>query len=284
MKIGIVGVGIMSSGMSEQYLKAGYEVIIWNRTKHKTKYLESLGARVADSPRDVAKTSDIVFEVTANDESSQDVWLGDSGILAGAKPETILITSATLSIDWVDQLCKICHDKKFSFFDMPLTGGRLAAESGNLTIIAGGDVDLLKSIKPHLDIISKEVISFGSVGSAMRYKLVLNVAQATQIVAFGESMRLAKSQGLDTSVVGSALLNRPGGTSFTLANAAYAKKDIPLTFSIDWMSKDLEYARRMAPDIKLPIFVEVLKEFKYAQSMGYGKSDWASINNISEVI
>lgn len=277
-KIGIVGTGIMSSGMTTHFLKAGHEVFIWNRTTSKTQDLQDLGAKLLDTPKSVAEQSDIVFEVTANDESSQSVWQGDDGILAGADESKTLITSATLTAEWTDTLSTLCSEKNITFFDMPLTGGRPAAESGNLTLLVGGDEAKLEELKPTLAAISAKIFYFGKAGSGMRYKLILNVLQATHIVAFGESMKLAQSQGLDIQQVSHALVDRPGGVLTTIAATAYPLNDIPLTFSVDWITKDLEYARQMGSDLKLPLLDDVLMAYQALQDAGFGDKDWAYIN------
>lgn len=277
-KIGVVGTGIMGSGIAANYLKAGYEVHVWNRSAEKTAELQQAGAVVAASPKETAEQSDIIFEVTANDESSQAVWQGKDGILAGASKDKVLIASATLSISWTIWLSELCAELGFTFFDMPLTGGRAAAESGSLKLLAGGDEAALEALKPDLEAISAKVFYFGSSGSGMKYKLVLNSLQAVHIAAFGEAMRLAESQGLDPSKVGPALCDRPGGEVTNFAWNAYQQDKLPLTFSVDWITKDLEYAKQMNPGLQRPILDDALAIYKKARADGHGGEDWASIN------
>ncbi len=277
-KVGIVGTGIMGSGMAVNYLKAGYEVIIWNRTPEKTDDLQKAGAKLVKNPKEVTQQSDIIFEVTANDESSQSVWQGSDGILAGANEDKTLITSATLSMDWTSQLGQSCAGKNLIFFDMPLTGGRIAAEAGSLTLLVGGDKAKLEALKPDLEAISSKVYYFGKAGSGMKYKLILNSLQAAHLAAFGEALRLAKLQGLDTNKVGPALCDRPGGVITEIAWAAYKQTDIPLTFSVDWITKDLEYVKRMAGKNELPILDDVLDKYLQAQASGHNNEDWTIIN------
>lgn len=278
-KIGIIGTGIMSSGMAKHFLKAGYKVYIWNRTASKTIGLQKLGAKLLDTPKAVTTQSDIVFEVTANDESSQSVWQGENGILSGADESKILITSATLTTQWTDTLNKLCSDIDTTFFDIPLTGGRVAAESGNLTLLVGGDEVKLEKLKPTLEAIGSKIIYFGKAGSAMRYKLILNALQATHIVAFGESMKLAKNQGLNIKKVGTALVDRPGGVITNIAHEAYQKDEIPLTFSIDWITKDLEYARQMSGNLYVPLLDDVLEAYQKVREAGFGSEDWTYVNS-----
>lgn len=268
----------MGSGIAANFLKAGYEVLIWNRSADKTKDLQAAGAKLRASPKEATEHADIIFEVTANDESSQAVWQGEQGILAGADSSKILVTCATLSPEWVDSLNQECTERNFDFFDVPMTGGRVAAEEGTLTLLAGGDENKLKDLKPDLEAISSKVLYFGPVGSGMKYKLILNGLQAAHLAAFGEAMRLAKSQGLDPARVGTALCDRPGGVMTEIAWKAYQQAgEIPLTFSVDWIAKDLGYSRQMAGELNLPILDDVIKAYKAAQVSGHGDEDWATI-------
>jgi 3-hydroxyisobutyrate dehydrogenase-like beta-hydroxyacid dehydrogenase len=269
----------MGSGMASNYLKAGYQVNIWNRSPEKTRQLQEFGAKLLASPKLVAEASDIVFEVTANDESSRSVWQGDDGILTGANGDKTLVASATLSADWTDQLNGLCIDQGLVFFDMPLTGGRVAAESGTLTLLVGGNQDKLESLKSDLTAISSKLFYFGKAGSGMRYKLILNGLQAAHLAAFGEAMRLASRQGLDTELVGPALCDRPGGIVTEISWKAYRQARPPLTFSVDWITKDLEYAQKMAGGTELPILQDVLAKYHETQQKGRGSDDWTAINS-----
>ena len=267
----------MGRGMASNFLKAGHEVVVWNRSPDKTTTLQQLGAKLADSPKLATEQADIIFEVTANDESSQAVWQDNDGILAGADKTKTLIASATLSVDWTIQLSDLCSSAGFTFFDMPLTGGRVASESGILTLLVGGDKRLLELVKPDLSAISAKIFYFGPAGSGMKYKLVLNSLQAAHLVAFGEAMKLAVGQGLSAADVGSALCDRPGGAVTELAWKAYQQPTAPITFSIDWITKDLEYARQLADKSDLPILDDVLAIYKQSRNAGNGDQDWASI-------
>lgn len=276
-RVAIIGTGIMGSGMATNFLKAGYGVTVWNRTPEHAKALIEQGASLATSPRTATETSDIIFEVTANDESSQAVWHGDDGILAGANTDKTLVTSATLTVSWTEKLAAECAEKSFTFFDMPLTGGRVAAEAGSLTLLVGGDETKLELLKPDLKAISSKIFYFGPAGSGMKYKLILNSLQASHLEAFAEAMRLAAQAGLEASTVGSALVDRPGGVITELAWRSFQEQKPPLTFSVDWITKDLDYAQQLANGIELPIFKKVLDTYRQAQNQGHGQDDWTMI-------
>jgi len=274
-KIGIVGLGIMGGGMADNFLKNGYEVFIWNRTtKAADKYAEK-GATICETPSEVAQKADLVFEVTANDESSQEVW---KEILKGANKDTILVASATLSVKWTDELAIKCQELSYTFFDMPLTGGRIGAETGNLTLLCGGDEKKLEDLKPTLDAISANIFHFGPAGHGMRYKLILNFIQATHVIAFGQSMKIAKENSMDLKKVAEAMAFRPGGAITEIAKNTYFQDPDPVTFSIEWITKDLSYAKKFADKLEVSLLDDVLTEYNKAMKKGLADKDWASIN------
>lgn len=279
-KIGIVGLGIMGGGIASNFLKKGYTVFVWNRTKKVSDDYVRKGAVVCSTPAEVAQKADLIFEVTANDKSSKSVWTGKQGILSGANADKVLIASATLSIEWVDELIKQCKKSGFTFFDMALTGGRIGAESGALTLLCGGGEAILEELKPTLSAVATKILHFGSEGKGMRYKLILNFIQATHIVAFGQAMKIAKAYGMDTKKVGDALAERPGGVITALAWRDYQVEPNPINFSIEWITKDLTYAKKMVKDVDVKLLKEVLAEYKEAVKKGHAKKDWASINTL----
>jgi 3-hydroxyisobutyrate dehydrogenase len=278
-KIGIVGVGIMGAGMVKNFLKNDYEVYVWNRGKDRLKELIQAGAKELNTPKDVAEKADMIFEVTSDDNSSRAVWLGDDGILSGAISGKILIASSTLSIPWVEELAQICKDKNLNFLDIPLTGGRVGAETGKLIMLAGGDKDKLEEIRTELSAISEQTFYFGPVGSGAKFKLLLNMIQGIHLVAFDEAMRIAKINNMDTREVANALGSRMGAMT---ANGAkyYDKGPDPINFSLELIEKDLRYAKMFASKIDTPILDEALSKFRQALEKGYGKEDLTIITKI----
>lgn len=269
----------MGSGIATNFLKAGYNVTVWNRNQHRTKLLQDLGAKCAITPKEAVKDADIVFEVTANNESSQEMWLGPHGILVGLKNGAVAITCATLSAVWTDELIRHCNETNFTFFDMPMTGGRAGAESGNLILLVGGDEKKLEEIKPDLEAIAQKVYYFGKAGSGMRYKLLLNMLQAIHIVGLGEVLKIAEQNGMDVKAVGDALAERPGGTTTNLAWRDYQVKPDPINFSVEWITKDLRYAKELADSLDTSLLDDVLMKYEAVLSGGHGDADWTAVNN-----
>lgn len=280
-KIGIVGLGIMGRGMANNFLKHRYPLFVWNRTKKISEELGKKGAIVCGSPAEVAQKADLVFEVTANDASSKEVWTSKQGILVGAKPNSVLIASATLSIAWIDQLIDLCKKKRFTFMDIALTGGRIGAETGNLILLCGGKTNALRQIRPMLSAISKTIYHFGPEGHGMKYKLILNFLQAVHIVGFGQAMKIAKTYTMDLEKVSTALIERPGGVITSIAKKAYFANPPPLTFSIENITKDLTYAKKLSEGIDVKLLDDVLLLYKKGIKRNMSKQDWTAINKIS---
>lgn len=268
----------MGHGMAANFLKHGFEVIVWNRDKKKLKLLLQKGAVVAGTPREAAAKADVVFEVTANDESSQAVWLGSEGILNGARKTSVFIASGTFSVSWIDKLAHTCAARKHTFFDMPLTGSRIGAESGTLTLLVGGNKAKLQKLKPVLKNISRQVVYFGKAGSGARFKLLLNSLAAIHIAALGEVLKIAKATGLGVKKVGEFLADRPGGNSTKLAWQCFQKVPNPINFSVRWIAKDLTYAKAFSGDLPTPLLDEVLKKYRQAVGEGAGEEDWTAVN------
>ena len=172
--IAVIGTGIMGAGIAANFLKRGFKVVVWNRDDEKLKPFIKKGAVAAKTPREAVSKADIIFEVTASDESSRKVWLGNEGILAGASKGTVLIASGTFSVTWIDELARLCEVQKLTFFDMPLTGGRKGTEDGTLILLVGGNKAKFQKLKPVLNAISERTVYFGKVGSGTRFKLILN--------------------------------------------------------------------------------------------------------------
>lgn len=275
--IGVVGLGIMGRGIAENVLKGGHRTIVWNRTKSKADNLIAGGAVWADSPAKLAEISDIIIEVTANDESSRAVWLGGKGILNSDNRGKDLITSATLSVKWVEELAGYCKKDGCELIDMPMTGGRVAAEGGFLTLLAGGAKEQIDRLRPELDSVAKEVIYFGSTGSGTKYKLLLNTLQALHMAGFAEVMKIAKAVGLDERTVGESLVKRPGGVITGIAWLSFHKQPEPITFSVDWIAKDLKYALEMADNNPHQLLGDVAKLYEKLSSQNHGSEDWSYI-------
>ena len=284
-RIAVLGLGIMGHGIADNFVENGYDVTVWNRSPEKTRDLADKGASVADSPAKAAQNADIIFDVTAGDESSRYVFCDEhDGIFSVATSAQTLITCATLTIAWTQELAQMCADKNITFFDMPMTGSRTGAESGNLTLLTGGDEDKLNELRPTLEAIAGDVQYFGEAGNGMKFKLVLNAIQAAHVIAFGDAIRQANAVGLDTNATGELLGVKPGGVPTAQASNSFINPPEQTNFSVNWILKDLKYAREMLAEtnFKAPISPTILEHcidvYQKAADAGLGDKDWTIVN------
>lgn len=286
-RIAILGLGIMGRGIALNYLKNDYEVVVWNRSQHKAVELEQFGATCAQTPAIAAMNTDIIFDVTANDESSQYVFCDeDNGVIANANRNSILITCATLTISWTLKLAKLCKENGFTFFDMPMTGSRAGAESGNLNLLVGGDKAKFEEIQEHLVPISSDRPYFGEAGNGMKFKLILNAIQAAHVIAFGDAMRQAQAVGVDLEATGSFISEKPGGYPTQMSWNNFQNPTSSTNFSVKWILKDLKYAKEMLSDFNFaePIAPTILDasiaRLQSAADAGHGDQDWTIVNSL----
>jgi 3-hydroxyisobutyrate dehydrogenase-like beta-hydroxyacid dehydrogenase len=277
-RVAVVGTGVIGAGMAVNLLRNGHEVAVWNRTGDRTSELVAAGATAAPTPAAAATDADVVFEATADDASSRSVWLGDDGIIAGSAETSTLVTSATLSPNWVSELASACRAAGRTFLDIPVTGGRAGAEGGALILLAGGEQPALDSIGEVLAAVSSRIFHFGPVGNGTRFKLVLNALQAIHILGFGEAMAMARAAGLDPDEVGPALVERLGGPVTQMAWTSDQQPPERANFALTLALKDLRYAAAMAGDVQAPMLDVAVSRLAAAEEAGLGDQDWTVVN------
>jgi 3-hydroxyisobutyrate dehydrogenase len=242
MNVALIGLGTMGRGMAIQLLKAGLPLTVFNRTKDRAASLRDLGASVAANPREAAETAEVVISMVADDEASRGVWLGAEGALKGARPDTLLIESSTLSSKWVEQLAAEAAGRRCQFLDAPVTGSKPQAESGQLVFLVGGDAAVLDRARPILEVMSRQIVHFGPVGSGTKVKLLNNLLIGVQVASFAEMLALAERMGIDVEGAARFISNgAPGSPMVKLAMQRIVAGDFAPNFSVRLIAKDLAY-------------------------------------------
>ena len=206
MRVAFLGLGKMGAGMAGRLLAAGHSLAVYNRTPERAAPFAKLGARVADTPRSAAHKADVIIGMTADDESSRAMWLGEQGALAADNvPHALAIECSTLSHDWVLELAAKVREREFRFVDSPVTGLPDAAAKGTLTLLVGADAADLDAARPIFASLATRVLHFGGVGQGTAYKLMINLLGAVQIASAAEAVVLAERAGLDLKLVADAV-------------------------------------------------------------------------------
>jgi 3-hydroxyisobutyrate dehydrogenase len=250
MRVAFLGLGKMGAGMAGRLIAGGHAVSVYNRNPQRAAPFASLGARVAGSPRAAAERADVIIGMTANDDSSRAMWLGESGALAGDNPpDALAIECSTLSHDWVMELAGHVRARGFRYVDAPVTGLPDAAASGTLTLLVGAEPADLDAARPIFASLATRVMHFGAVGQGTAYKLMVNLMGAVQIASAAEGMALAERAGLDLKLVADAVASGQAASPQVVRNVRrFVAGDHAGTvnFTPALRLKDIEYSLRLA--------------------------------------
>jgi 3-hydroxyisobutyrate dehydrogenase len=286
MRIAFLGLGHMGAGMATRLAAAGHSMSVFNRTAARAEALARAGARVGDTPRAAAEKADVIIGMTADDESSRAMWLGDDGALAAANaPDALAIECSTLSHDWVLELAGHVRARGFRYVDSPVTGLPDAAASGTLTLLVGADPADLDAARPVFASLATRVIHFGAVGQGTVYKLMVNLLGAVQIASAAESIALAESAGLDLKLVADAVASGQAASPQVVRNVRrFIAGDHGgnVNFTPALRLKDIEYALRLARRLGAPhAFGEVAADlYRRLCAAGYSRDNESRIIDV----
>ena len=247
--IAFLGLGNMGAGMAGRLLSVGHAVTVYNRNPARTASLVAAGARAAPTPREACIGADAAFSMTANDESSRAVWLGESGGLAALPPRAFVVECSTVSHDWALELAQSAQTRGLRYLDAPVTGLPDAAAAGALTLLVGASDEDLEAARGLLAPLADRVLHFGAVGAGTAYKLIINLIGAVQIGSAAEGIALAERAGLDTDAVGAAIETSQAASPQVVRNVRrFLTNDHHnnVVFSAALRLKDVEYALRLA--------------------------------------
>jgi len=250
MRVAFLGLGAMGGGMAARLITAGHSLSVFNRTAARALPFGKLGARIEDSPRAAAQNADIIIGMTADDESSRAMWLGEQGALAAENaPDALAIECSTLSHDWVLELAQLVRNRGFRYVDSPVTGLPDAAAAGTLTLLVGANPADLDAARPIFTSLATRVLHFGAVGQGTVYKLMINMIGAVQIASAAEGIALAERAGLDLKLVADAVASGQAASPQVVRNVrrfVAGDHSASVNFTPALRLKDVEYALRLA--------------------------------------
>jgi 3-hydroxyisobutyrate dehydrogenase len=200
-RIGWIGTGVMGSSMCGHLIAAGFKATIFNRTAEKTKALVEKGAKLADSPREVAAASDVVFTIVGFPHDVREVTLGAQGTLAGAKAGTVLVDMTTSEPSLAIEIAEAAASKNVHAVDAPVSGGDVGAKEARLSIMIGGEKDVVDALRPLFEIMGKTIVHQGPAGAGQHTKMVNQVLIASNMIGVCEGLLYAFKAGLDLNVV-----------------------------------------------------------------------------------
>ena len=205
LKVGYIGLGLMGKPMARNILKAGYPLVVFNRSREKVNELVQEGAKAATSPAEVASQVDVVFTNLPDSPDVEKVVLGENGIIDGGKKGLIFVDNSTIKPEVARKIAQKLGEKGIFALDAPVSGGDIGAINGTLTIMVGGDKESLEKIFPILEVLGKSITHIGGAGTGQITKAANQIMVAAQMVAMGELLIFAKKAGADPQKVVEAI-------------------------------------------------------------------------------
>ncbi len=274
-RVGFIGLGIMGMPMAHNLIKAGFGVVVYNRTASKTERIVSEGARKADSPRELASEASVVITIVSDTPDVESVILGENGVIEGIKPDSVVIDMSTISPQATLGIAARLGEKGVHMLDAPVSGGEQGAINGALSIMVGGDAEVLKRCQPIFEAMGKNIIHVGSNSMGQTVKLMNQILVAGTLNAVVEALVFAQKSGVDLEKAISAVEGGAAG-SWQLTNLAprIIRRDFDPGFMVNLMQKDLNLVMETAGELGVPLLATsfVQQMFYSLQSAGEGKS------------
>lgn len=217
--VGFIGLGVMGHSMAGHVLRGGFDVLVYNRSKEKALDLLTQGAVWKDDIVSLAEKSDIVITMVGYPKDVEEVYLGERGIVEGARPGTVLVDMTTSSPKLAERIAAAAAEKGLFALDAPVSGGDKGAREATLSIMVGGDTAVFEDMLPLFQLMGKNVVLQGGPGSGQHTKMANQIAIASNMMGVCEAVAYAKKSGLDPERVLASISGGAAG-SWSLSNLA----------------------------------------------------------------
>ncbi|MCH8497204.1 MAG: NAD(P)-dependent oxidoreductase [Marinobacter sp.] len=279
--IGFIGLGVMGYPMAGHLADRWHSVNVFNRTPERTeRWQKAHNGKACSTIVEAINGCDFVITCVGADPDLTSIYLGSDGIIANARPGSILIDHTTASAAMAEQLAEAARARDLHFIDAPVSGGQPGAEKGQLTIMCGGTEKAFETAKPVMEAYGKAVNLMGPSGAGQRTKMVNQIAVAGLLQALSEALNFAQQAGLDTAKV-LDVISKGAAQSWQMDNRGESMLagHFDHGFAVNWMRKDLAIcmAEAEARHIPLPITALVDSFYEDIQAMGGGRWDTSSL-------
>jgi len=284
-RIGFIGLGIMGKPMAARLVRAGFPVVVYNRSAAAAEELASEGAETAGSPREVAERSDIVVTMLPDSPDVEAVMLGEDGVLAGATEGMLVIDMSTIAPATARAVHGAFAERRVEAVDAPVSGGEPAAVDGQLSIMAGGSEAAVARAQPIFDVLGKASTHIGPPGAGQVTKAANQIVVALTIQAVAEALTLARRAGVDPARVREALL---GGLAQSKILEVHGERMLEGRyepgFRIELHRKDLAIALHAAREEGVPLLAtaQVAELLNALIAQGAGGWDHSAIATLYE--
>ncbi len=284
-KVGFMGLGIMGAAMAANILKAGYPLMVFNRTPDKAQDLARMGAGVASSPKALAHAADIIIAMVTGPEAINSLVFGPTGAAAEFNPKKTFINMSSVSPQFTRDLAERLAGTGVTFIDAPVSGTKKPAEDGALVILAGGKQDKINELDPLFLTMGKKVIYCGPMGQGSMMKMFINLLLGVMMEGFAEAVNFGRLGGLDLEAmletVFSGAMNAP---MFQVKAPNFRDKNYPPAFPLKHLCKDAKFLLDTAYELGAPVpgGQMLLHLYRLGVAQGWGDQDISAIMRVLE--
>ncbi len=253
-RVGFVGLGRMGLGMSRNLLKAGFPLMVWNRTAARAEPLVAEGAQLAATPAELAGGSDIIITCVSDTPDVEAVILGPGGILEGARPGSLVIDCSTISPSASRELAARLAGHGIGMLDAPVSGGSEGAAKGTLSIMVGGSEADFRRALPVLQAMGANINHMGDHGSGQTTKLMNQILVVGNALAMSEALLFGQASGIDLEKALEAVKTGAAGSwMLSFRGPQILQRDWRPGFSVDLQQKDLRLVLEAADGLGTPL-------------------------------
>lgn len=275
MKVAFLGLGIMGGPMASNLVKAGHEVTVWNRTPGKI----TARARLAATPAEAARGSEVVWICVADTAAVEQVLFGPNGVESVLQPGMIVVDSSTIAPSATRRFAERVRAKRAEFVDAPVTGSKIGAEAAQLVFIAGGEQKAVDRLDPLFKAMGKQVIRVGETGLGESAKIGMNLMIALIYEGFAEALTLTRKLGVPPEKLVEliqASMIRSGVTDYKAPFVL--KRDFTPNFPLRLMHKDIKLMLQAAEETgtQLPALEKVEEVYRRSVELGARDLDYAA--------
>lgn len=272
--IGFVGLGLMGRPMCRNLLSTGAKLIVANRSPQPCKDMAEAGATSVASPAEMASLANVIIIMVADTPAVESVLLGDNGLIHSLQKNSLVIDMGTTSVPATYHFGEMVEKKHGHYVDAPVSGGTIGAESGNLTIMAGGTETAFAKALPILKVLGDHITHVGATGAGQVAKAANQVIVGLNIGAVAEAFALAKAAGVQPAKVREAL---QGGFADSRILEVHGKRMVDADYTPGARSttqrKDMHQAVEFAASLGLDMPATTLSRTLYDQLIEQGGSD-----------
>src|SRR5262249_4109073 len=273
-RIGWIGTGVMGRWMCQHAMSKGFTATVYNRSKDKLQPLVELGAKPADSPKAVAANSDVVFAIVGFPKDVRAVFLGSDGALAGSKAGTILVDMTTSEPSLAREIYDAAKAKGVHALDAPVSGGDVGAKNAALSIMIGGDKDVVAAVQPVFEAMGKTIIHQGGPGAGQHTKMVNQILISSNMIAICEALLYGYKAGLDLETVfKSVTVGAAGSKALEVLGPRMLARNFEPGFYVEHFIKDMGIALAEAEKMNLclPGLALAKQLYEAVRAQGYGR-------------